>query len=114
MKADFPLKVLFVGIFLIPNGCGRKIDVVTFENVCQNENQSVIQINGFLHTSKNTPDLTSNSALLVENKNGTGGFIKLMDANELTGKEVGEVKIIGKVLKENNLCVLKVEKIEKR
>lgn len=114
MKADFKLNILFTAVFLILNGCGKKGEVVTFESVCQTENQSEVQINGFIRQTKNTPDLTPNSALLVEHKNGTGGFIKLMFANDFREKEIGEVKITGKILKENNLCVLKVEKIEAR
>ena len=112
MKADFKLKILFIAIFLIVNGCGKKGEIVTFESVCQTENQSEVQIKGFIRPTNYTPDLTTNSALLVEHKNGTGGFIKLMFAKDVNEKEIGEVKIIGKVLKENNLCVLKVEKIE--
>lgn len=80
-----------------------------FSGICKIENQETVEIQGFLHLQG---DSKSNQFLLVENKNGTGGFIKVLFEKNAVAETLGEVKIVGKVLKGENSCVLKIEKIE--
>ncbi len=113
MKVKFWLKVILWGVSILAmSNCRGKTQAVTFADVCQENNQTKVHLRGFLHSSQATPNLTSNSALLVENKNGTGGFINLLFETPEMGETNSEVEIIGTVLKDKNLCVLKVEKIE--
>lgn len=99
--------ILFICLRLA--SCGQRESATGFAEVCREKNNTSVQIRGFLTT---TPNLTSNQNLLVENKNGTGGFIKLLLDQREQINPTGEVKITGKVLKDENGCVLKVEKIE--
>ncbi len=107
----FPVGLIFFA------GCGKRENPVTFETVCREKNEKEVELSGFLlKTSANgfteTNFETSQSFLLVEHKNGTGGFIKVVVNKEEIPKTTETVKIVGKVLKNEDLCVLQVEKIE--
>ena len=86
------LQLSFLLILATVASYGRKETAVNFANVCDAENQSEVQINGFLHPQITT-NLNSNSLLLVENKNGTGGFIKVEFENAEMNQLKSEVKI---------------------
>lgn len=92
--------------------CGKNENAVTFNDICQENDQADVQLSGFLVYPQSTPNFTNQSFLLVENKNGTGGFIKLQLAETPISNSPKEVKILGKVLKDEKGCVLNVEKIE--
>jgi hypothetical protein len=105
--------IYFLIAIIFLSACGKDKKKVTFENVCQAENHSIVEIKGFLHLpNSTTPDLTSNQLLLVENSNGTGGFIGVLANGTNLLKAEKSVKITGEILKEKNSCVLKIEKIE--
>lgn len=109
--------VLLLTLFLISAACEKKGTAVTFENICQEENQKKVEIKGFLHLSPTTFGIVNGKEfvqphLLVEQKNGTGGFIEILFENGKVAKTNGEVKITGKVLKDEKSCVLEAEKIE--
>lgn len=113
MEVKFLLKNILIGLVAMNAiNCSQKESVVSITDVCQEKDQAVVQLKGFLVYPQTTPDLTSQPFLLVENKNGTGGFIKLNIAGTSISNESDEVKIIGKVSKDEKGCVLKVEKIE--
>jgi len=113
MRVKFWLKVILWGATILAmSNCGESRQAVTFADICHENDQTKVHLRGFLHSSQATPNLTSNSALLVENENGTGGFINILFETPEMRRINSEVKIIGTVLKDNNLCVLKVEKIE--
>lgn len=118
MLVTFHLKLfLFLAIGLILVGCEKRGTVVTFANVCHEENQQRVELKGFLNFSPNNfMTMTYRDFyyqhLLVEKENGTGGFIEVLFENEKISKTSGEVKVIGKVLKDANSCVLEVEEIE--
>lgn len=82
---------------------------MTFANVCEEENHSIVEITGYLHLPNEN---NSNLVLLVENSDETGGFIQISDVGRGIISNADGVRITGEVLKEGNRCVLKIQKIE--
>ncbi|HRH46329.1 MAG TPA: hypothetical protein PKY82_32085 [Pyrinomonadaceae bacterium] len=118
MRANSNLHlVVFFAIGSMLVSCEKKGMVVTFENICREENQKRVELKGFLNFSQKSfmtmpyHDFYQQQ-LLVENKNGTGGFIEVLFEDGKVSKPNGAVKIIGKVIKVENSCVLQVEKVE--
>jgi hypothetical protein len=118
MQVKFKLNLVFLlTIFLMLIGCEKKRSAVTFENICREENQAKVELKGFLHFSTaNLMTVAENKVspkhLLVEHQNGTGGFIKVIFESKEISQSEGAVKVIGKVLKEGDSCVLQIEKVE--
>ena len=113
MKKFWLTKTLLSAIAAIfAAACAKTEKSVTFADVCTRENQTQVSIRGFLKSPTNASSLASQNFLLVENENGTGGFIQI----EMPDKEIfsnnSPVKIIGEVLKTESSCVLKLTKIE--
>lgn len=109
--------VFLLTLFLTSVACEKKGTAVTFENICQEDNQRKVEIKGFLYFSPTNYGVVNGSEflqshLLVEQKNGTGGFIEVLFKDEKKFMTNGEVKVIGKILKDDKSCVLEVEKIE--
>lgn len=120
MRERFNLKLFnFFVICIFLAGCEKRGTVVTFANVCHEENQQRVELKGFLnHSPNNFMTMTYRDFyyqhLLVENENGTGGFIEVLFTDEKVSRTNGEVKVIGKILKDEFSCVLEVEKVEAR
>ena len=108
-KKDFANYIFLLLISALLSACGKSGKSVTFANVCQEENHSVVQIQGFFHLSGAND---SNQFLLVENADETGSFIQIEHTNSTFISSTNGVKITGEVLKEENSCVLKIQKIE--
>ena len=105
--------VFFLTLFSISAACEKKGTAVTFENICQEDNQKKVEIKGFLYFSPTNLGIEKEKKfLLVEQKNGTGSFIEVQFNDEKKIMKNGEVKVIGKILKDGKSCLLEVEKIE--
>lgn len=118
MRGKFSLTIfLFLVIGAVSVCCEKRGTAVTFANICHEENQKRVELKGFLNFSPNN-FITINyrdfyyQNLLMENENGTGGFIEILFEDQKIFQTNGEVKVIGKVLKDNFSCVLEVEKVE--
>lgn len=115
-KKDLAIFIFLFTASAFLSTCQKSGKSVNFANVCQAENHSIVEIKGFLYlpkaTSPATPDLTPHQLLLVENKNGTGGFIEIANNESDIFPSKDGVKITGEILKEKNMCVLKINKIE--
>lgn len=113
MQSKNILHFIFLTSSAVALCCQSRETLVTIANVCREKDQTDVRIKGFLLQTKTSSGLRADSSLLVENNNGTGGFITILFDGAGDAKETGgEVKIVGKVLKDENSCVLKVEKIE--
>jgi hypothetical protein len=108
-KKDIANSIFLLLVVAFLGGCGKRGKAVTFANICQEKNHSIVEIKGFLHWPKRAD---SNQILLVENADETGSFIQIAHLNSALISSTDGVKITGEVLKEGNSCVLKIEKIE--
>jgi hypothetical protein len=115
MGVKFYLKNILMSLAVtVSFNCPGRESSVRFSDVCQEDDQAVIQLSGFLVYPQTTPDQSSGNFLLVENNNGTGSFIRLKLTDPLKTERSTEVRVLGQVLKDGTGCVLKVEKIEAR
>ncbi|MEK7725342.1 MAG: hypothetical protein AAB336_13400 [Acidobacteriota bacterium] len=118
MRGKFYLHLLlFLAICSFGGSCEKRGIAVSFANVCEQENQQRVELKGFLDFSPNNFMTIAYrdfyyQHLLVENENRTGGFIEVLFENGKISRINSEVNVIGKVLKDENSCVLEVEKIE--
>jgi hypothetical protein len=113
MKNDYTKKIFLLAIFsAFTCSCSRSKETTTFAEICRNEDQTEISIRGFLKTPSTASGLSSQGFLLVENENGTGGFIQIETTNEENFSNTTPVKITGEIVKTENSCVLKLTKIE--
>jgi adenylate cyclase class IV len=117
IKSRINFLLFFFALAVFPNCAKKNAKSADFGSVCKMENHEIVEMIGFLHLQSNSKtasaNIASNQILFVENKNGTGGFIELEFEGEQPENILGEIRISGKVLKDSNSCILKVEKIEK-
>ena len=114
MNNDYLTSLVLLTVFAgFANSCRRMENSATFTDICRNENQTKVSIRGFLKATDENSGMNSEHLLLVENENGTGGFIHIEMPNERIINNNLPVKISGEVSKTENQCVLKMSKIEK-
>ncbi|HMS40025.1 MAG TPA: hypothetical protein PKE69_07365 [Pyrinomonadaceae bacterium] len=109
MKKIQSAKIFLLAMIAASAACAKKERGATFADVCQSENQTPISIRGFLKVPTNA---AAQNFLLVENENGTGGFIQIETPDQKDFSNNVPVKLTGEVLKTQNSCVLKLTKIE--
>lgn len=127
------------------SGCREGAKAVSFADVCREEDHTVVSLEGYMRlpvlmdeagTVKGTRKL-----LLVEEENGTGGFLYVLakDSRTVEPNRIAELplsytykdfriytedgrtvssserlRVTGEVFKELNSCVLKIQRIETR
>lgn len=102
----------FLAALVAPTASCFKRQAIAISGVCLEDNDTIVRISGFLHQADNSSGAGSRSAFLVENKNGTGGFIEVQFDREIAVTSDREVVIKGKVLKAENSCLLKADIVE--
>ena len=127
---------------VLSSGCGRVAEKVALSDVCQKEQNAVVNVEGFLRlpiVNNDDPSAPVYTLLLVERLNGTGNFLTTQvpatDKNEpnrigtlpasytykdfhvvtnngKTASSNDRVNVTGEVSKRDSGCVLKISKIE--
>ncbi len=120
IKSRINFLLIFFALAIFSNCAEKTGKIAGFSDVCRMEDHEIVEMEGFLHLQKSSDStsafLSSNQFLLVENQNGSGGFIEILmfDTNRKDQQFSNEnrVKITGEVIKEEKSFHLKIVKIE--